>query len=334
MSQADLAHALGMKEQQIQRYEAERYRSISLQNYRRIAAVLGVELHAEIVNANDAWLRQITVPESPQFSERQTKAIMQHAKQRSWFEVPTSADEQQALLRDFINESNARLASPALLRTGLRTVDLKEDVALAAWRARVVQQAEAMSAAIDNQFDPLDISWVRDLIQSSVHSDGPVRAQNMLRDKGIAVVVEPQITGLRLDGAAFLVNGLPVIALTIRNDRVDNFWFTLLHELGHIFLHQQEGLVAGFFDEEIDSEKTDELELQANQFAGSILIPSERWRMSPARISKSPAPIEEFARQLGIHPAIVFGRVRKERGDYSLFADRLGSGQVRSQLLR
>ena len=32
-------------------------------------------------------------------------------------------------------------------------------------------------------------------------------------------------------------NGAPVAALTLRYDRLDNFWFTLLHELAHIALH-------------------------------------------------------------------------------------------------
>jgi HTH-type transcriptional regulator/antitoxin HigA len=57
MSQADLAETLGVREQQIQRYEAERYRSISVQNYRRIAATLGVELEARIKNSAQTWIK-------------------------------------------------------------------------------------------------------------------------------------------------------------------------------------------------------------------------------------------------------------------------------------
>jgi HTH-type transcriptional regulator/antitoxin HigA len=126
---------------------------------------------------------------------------------------------------------------------------------------------------------------------------------------------------------------MPIIGLTLRNDRIDNFWFTLFHELAHVYLHYLAGLAAGFFDEELEHEKTDGLEIEADQFASSMLIPPETWRLSPARISRSASPLEALAKQLGIHPAIVFGRVRKERNDYSIFSDRVGFGLVKTQLL-
>ena len=50
---------------------------------------------------------------------------------------------------------------------------------------------------------------------------------------------------------------------------------------------------------------------------------------SPARIAKSPEPLERLAAQLGIAPAIVFGRVRMERKNYTIFANKLGAGKVR-----
>src|SRR5262249_16467707 len=156
-----------------------------------------------------------------------------------------------------------------------------------------------------------------------------VRAVQLAMDKGIFIAIEPQLSGLNLDGAAFLLGGVPIIGLTLRNDRLDNFWFTLLHELAHVYLHYLAGLAAGFFDEELEKEKTDDLEVEADQFASSMLIPPEAWRLSPARISRSARAIDAFADQLGIHPAIVFGRVRKERNDYSIFSDRVGLGLVK-----
>jgi len=56
------------------------------------------------------------------------------------------------------------------------------------------------------------------------------------------------------------------------------------------------------------------------------------WKRSPARIAKTVAPIEALAKQLGIHPAIVFGRIRKERNDYAIFANKIGQGTVQRQL--
>jgi HTH-type transcriptional regulator/antitoxin HigA len=178
----------------------------------------------------------------------------------------------------------------------------------------------------------LDVSWLLELVRLSHLDDGPVRARDMLLDHGIVLVVEPHITGMKVDGAAFLVGDVPVIGMTLVRDALDNFWFTLLHEMGHVVLHYRTGLAAGFFDD-VTSTEVDEMESEANTFARNLLIPEELWSRSPARIAKTPGPIERLAQQLGIHPAIVFGRIRMERGDYSLFVNKIGRGLVRAQLM-
>ena len=178
-----------------------------------------------------------------------------------------------------------------------------------------------------------DINWLPDLVRLSPYTDGPLRARDLLEKKGIVLIAEPQIPGLTVDGAAFLYEGIPVIGMTIRKDTLDNFWFTLLHEIGHVILHYRTGLSIGFFDQ-LDAPSTDEQETEADLFSSNLLIPEERWKRSTARIAKSPEVIEKFASELGIHPAVVFGRIRKERRDYRIFSDRIGLGDVRKQLIR
>ena len=333
LSQAELANQLGMREQQIQRYESERYRSISLQNFKRVATVLGVQLDAIVDDKAAKPFRAMGVSHQPTIADAQLKVIIEHAKKFKWFEIPDEATEQRRAIAEYVSESHAAFGSPGLLRTGLKSLDLKDDALLAAWRARVIERANIASSEISTAFDHVDITWLAELVRLSVLTDGPARAISLAREKGIAVVIEPQLKGLRLDGAAFLSGGMPIIGLTVRHDRLDNFWYTLLHELAHVYLHYLAGLGAGFFDEELESEKTDELEIEADNFASSTLIPQEIWRLSPARISRTAGPIEGFASQLGIHPAIVFGRIRKERNNYSIFSDRVGFGLVRKQLL-
>jgi len=332
LSQSELAAKLGMREQQVQRYEAERYRSISLQNFRRIAAALGVEFQASLDINFDSWVSRLSFSEQPLVSGQQLKAITEHARKHRWFDVPEDESEQRRAINDYVRESHSRFGSPGLLRTGLRSLDLKDDAFHDVWRARIVARAEEAASTLEGAFDQLDISWLAEFVKLSVKDDGPIQAVKMARQKGILIVTEPQLAGLKLDGAAFLSGGIPIVGLTIRHDRIDNFWFTLLHEMAHVYLHYQAGLAAGFFDDDLDQDKADELEQEADQFASSMLIPTERWRLSTARISRVPGPAEQFAKQLGIHPAIVFGRIRRERGDYAIFADRVGSGKVRDQL--
>ena len=64
-----------------------------------------------------------------------------------------------------------------------------------------------------------------------------------------------------------------------------------------------------------------------------MLIPEERWKRSPARIAKSSGVVEKFADELGINPAILFGRIQKERENYAVFSNLIGRGQVRKYLI-
>lgn len=326
MSQAGLAERLGMREQQVQRYEADRYRSISLGNYRRIAAILGVQLEASVRDREPVdWLGSTS---REQIQGPQADKVAAHAVANGWV-APSTVNPIEAVL-ELIDDADENNVRAALLRTGLGTASWGDDLALAAWRARVASVAR--STPIDADFDPFDVSWIAELVRLSVLPDGPAKALDLVRSRGIKIVIERQLPGLKLDGAAFVVDGVPVVALTLRYDRIDYFWYTLLHELGHVFLHHQCGLASGFVDN-LDEGDLDEVESEANDFAASALVPPEAWRLSPARIAKSEAPIEQLAKSLGIHPAIIFGKIRHERSDYSLFSKRLGSGEVRKLFL-
>jgi HTH-type transcriptional regulator/antitoxin HigA len=321
-SQKDLAWRLGVKEQQVQRWEAERYGQISLKNYNRVAALLGVRLTADM-------------PDQPAFrgldkvidgvSKSEIKKILKHGRENGWF----AEDFTEAELRRYIAENRIDFGSPGLLRTGLNVVDHTEDVMLHAWRARVTARAREAFASVEDVHEPLELKWMPGLVRLSNETRGPLRAVEVLADRGIVLIVEPQVPGLKIDGAAFIVDGRPVIGMTVRTDTVDNFWFTLMHELAHVTLHFSTGLAVGFYDQTDQEASVDEQEEEANRFASNLLIPEERWRRSTARIAKSAAVIERFANELGIHPAIVFGRIRKERGEWSLFANKIGRNTVR-----
>lgn len=329
-SQRDLAWRLGVKEQQVQRYEADRYSSISMKNYARIAALLGVRLNAAI--EPDPQFRGLDMV-IDNVSKSDIKKILKHGRDNGWFGDDMTEDQ----LRRLIAENRIDFGSPTLLRTGLNVTDHSEDVLLHAWRARVATRASEIAATGVPRYNPAATGWLGKLPQLSIHGDGPKRARELLMANGIILVAERQIQGLAIDGAAFMINSVPVIGLTLRRDDIGNFWFSLLHEVGHVVLHRLTGLRGGFFDQfregATEQEDLDDQEAQADAFASNILIPDELWRRSPARIAKSPKVIEKFAKDVGIHPAIVYGRIRKERNDYSLFSQKIGGKTVRKQLI-
>lgn len=202
--------------------------------------------------------------------------------------------------------------------------------ALTAWQARVLEKAheENFRGRTKFQIDALNEAFFANLVGMSRHDDGPVRALDLLRDVGIAVVIEPHLPRTKLDGAAMLSSsGEPVIGLTLRFDKLDNFWFTLLHECVHVWRHlSNPGDV--FLDRIADKESNEEVEREANRLARDLLIPRSEWRSASVRQMPTKAGIVDFAGQLGIHPAIVAGRIQKEAENYALFADMVGRGEL------
>ncbi|WP_411901904.1 ImmA/IrrE family metallo-endopeptidase [Methylorubrum thiocyanatum] len=330
LTQKDLARKLGLKEQQIQRYEADRYRSISLSNFQRVARVLGLRWKPDLSPwSASGW------DVAQDISAVDVKKILKHARENQWFEGIDKSDSDEesfSYLHRDISDHIAKYGTPALLRTGLVSEDHSNDILLVAWKARVARVASSIIKDKKIEYCLVDATWLLHLVRLSKLPDGPAQARALLLEKGIVLVVERQIPGMKVDGAAFLVDGIPVVGLTLRRDTIDNFWFTLMHEVGHVLLHYRSGLNAGFFDD-MHENSLDEVEREANEFASNMLIPDEKWKRSPARISKAVGVIEKFANELGIHPAIVFGRIQKERDNYSIFSDMIGAGTVRSQLI-
>lgn len=331
LTQKELARKLGLKEQAIQRWEAEKYRSITLQNYQKVAQALGVTWRLqEAPPLTEKWGLSYDV------TPADLNKVIRHARANGWFDGNiTSDDNGSATLFRYINDHVTRYGTPSLLRTGLGVISRKDDWSVLSWKAEVTRRAEKIIEKMKPRYRPIDVSWLVELVQLSQREDGPKLAQALLLEHGIVLIAEPQIAGMKIDGAAFLADDVPVIGLTLRTNTLDNFWFTLLHEVAHVVLHYRTGLSAGFFDEDASmySDGIDGFEAEANEFAANLLIPEHIWTRSPARIAKSSEPIEKLADRLKIHPAIIFGRIRMERKDYSIFSNKLGRGLAQRQLL-
>ena len=233
----------------------------------------------------------------------------------------------------FVTRAVGGGAAPALLRkTRTERTNIKTDfAAVHAWCAAVLlrSESETTSGAFDQQaVTKFDV--VRALANLSVHSDGPRRAKAMLSDLGIILVILPHLPGTHLDGAALRRprDGTPVIALTLRRDRIDNFWFTLLHELAHVAFHLTDDRT--YILDDLDISSSEEIENEADLLARTALIPDDKWSAWDRKGTyTSIADIQSFARQMGVSPAIVAGRWQMTHRDYRKFSKLLGHGTVR-----
>ena len=329
LTQKDLALRLDMKEQQVQRYEKEHYASASLERLVEIADALGVafqfELTLEKPNTNQNKKDRPNID----LSKLPNKAI----RERGWLKSinpNVSKSDLSSVLEAFIAPAVSNL-TPALLRQGRRLNTDLDDYALLAWKARIIWKARSEERSV-NAPNFSDLSWLKTFKEFTYQERGPALAVEYLRTKGILVLFEGHLPKTQLDGAALLVDDrIFTIALTLRHDRLDNFWFVLLHELGHIIQHRESGLQAGFFDND-EVQAVDKLEQEADEFAKSTLLPAEFWLSSLIRFTQSEEQIVEFSKENHISAAIIAGWIRRERADYSIFKDLVGYGKVRNIL--
>ncbi len=234
----------------------------------------------------------------------------------------------EELVQGFISNVGVEFGSSAFRRTlGGDAYSPATKYALYAWLARVIQKARERKSTLGSfDRDQFSATFMRELAQLSWFERGPVLAVEYLEKHGIAVVIEPHLKGTLLDGAAMQdEGGTPIVGLTLRFDRLDNFWFTLLHEVAHIWKHVDREET---FLDNLDSSSEDRREVEANRIAKEALIPRVAWKRSEAYLNPSNLTIDMLSRELKIHPAIIAGRLRKERENYTIFNDLVGHGQV------
>ena len=201
--------------------------------------------------------------------------------------------------------------------------------ALEAWCAAVLLQATEVKLPKKKKYER-GAEQARELAKISTFDDWPKRVKKALADQGIIFIVLDHLPGTYVDGAAMCRHdGAPVIALTLRHNRLDNFWFTLLHEYAHVACHLT-GETTIILDD-LDVKSSDGIEAEADQFARNALIPEKLWNQHSSP-DMSIEDVIELAEKACVHLAIVAGRWRWEHGDYRRFSRLLGGGEVRDVL--
>jgi HTH-type transcriptional regulator/antitoxin HigA len=135
----------------------------------------------------------------------------------------------------------------------------------------------------------------------------------ILADAGIRFVIVEFLAGSKIDGAAFWLNDIPVIAMSLRFDRVNNFWFVLRHEIEHV-LHRDGSVI-------VDVELTERLqrkddlppeEVRADDAAAEFVVPKADLDSFITRVRPlySEQRILLFAKRIGVHPGLVVGQLQ------------------------
>lgn len=209
-----------------------------------------------------------------------------------------------------------RLRAP-MHQSGSRLMD---DYALLTWQFAVIKKSRKINFKSAYVKGSLTDERLKEVARLSRFEQGPRLAQEFLADLGIALVFENHFKKTYLDGAAMVDGDRPVVALTLRHDRLDNFWFALLHELMHVKEHlgPDRSFIADNLEDKIHQQSQEERE--ADEGAREILIPRAEWVASDLSNSPTMNAAIALANKLRIHPTIVAGRVRFESGNWRLLS--------------
>jgi HTH-type transcriptional regulator/antitoxin HigA len=332
LTQRELGDMIGVKEQQIQRYEASLYSGASLRRLNEIAKALRLNIR-ELAQIEE---RPIKPGSSPPNELDWSRFPAKEMYRRNWFEgfdgtLGAVLDQSNSYVRNYI-QSVFNEPARALYRRRIRNGSAIDQYALLAWECRILKLAQKEN--IRTTFNDKDLTdqWIANLVNQSKEPDGPIRARKMLRDIGIPLIIEPHLSKTHIDGAALLYQGKPVIGMTLRYDRIDNFWFVLLHELFHILKHLKEGEFDSIIDD-LEAASDDDIEQEADKLAREALIPSEVWNQAICRFVRTNRSVRIQASELRINPGIVAGRIRFETNNYTILNDLVGYGEVRKHFL-
>jgi HTH-type transcriptional regulator/antitoxin HigA len=214
----------------------------------------------------------------------------------------TGLSAQERAVRDLLGVSSLdevpRFAMAAR-RTNQRAALTPPQVA---WLACVRRAAGQLHVA---PFDPAGLLAVAERLTRTVRQPADlVRLPKRFAEVGVRLVHVARFDKSKIDGAAYRDGDGPVIALSGRIARFDSLLFTLLHEIAHIHA----GHVGYVIDDDIESPSTTASEAAADGLAN-------RWALAEPLIINAPisrAKVLGCAERLGVHPAVVVGRLHHD----------------------
>ncbi len=197
-----------------------------------------------------------------------------------------------------------------------------------AWLYRVRQIAEGMIVPPYSTKAMLDaMKQLRGLLASAEEAR---KAPRILAEAGVRLVVVESIPGAKIDGVCFWLDDFnPVIGLTMRYDRLDNFWFVLRHECEHVI--RGDGRSGVTVDIELEKDlagvgpEVEAQERAANEAAAEFCVPQKTLKQFIAR--KDPIFLERdilaFSRMLRVHPGLIAGQLQHATARYERFRNHL-----------
>lgn len=236
---------------------------------------------------------------------------------RGWIEASESLDVLETRFAAFFGMDNLDTAPKFHSYAARRTTynEVEQSPMLTAWLHRAKQLARGLSTA---KFTAKSADAAIAQLKPLLANPEDIRdVPRVLAEAGIRFVLVEPFPGMKVDGVCFWLDGnSPVIAMTLRFDRIDNFWFVLMHELRHVANRDGQSGNA-IVDENLGAEGNagdkPEFEVKADNEASETIIPATVLNDFVLRVAPlySEQRIVGFAARIGVHPGIVVGQLHK-----------------------
>jgi HTH-type transcriptional regulator/antitoxin HigA len=282
-------------------------RSLSLEMIRAVEAGLGIP--AKVL---------IQKPKAAVFEDWDDSLVTEMSKRGYFADAIFNGANKADLLSAFFGSQTPQLASFAWRKTPSRLTVGSDEQSQTAWAQYIQLKASAIKPLHPYKLGSVNLPFMQEVIRLSVLPDGPVKAQHLLLEKGIRLVIAEKLPKAKVDGVTIINNGMPIIGMSLRFDRVDNFWFTLLHELAHLSMSDDSEPDAIFFDdlENRQVASLDNDEVKVDKLAQEAIVPESKWAISPAKIIPSAMAAESLAKEMNIHVAVIAGYMRYKHKNY------------------
>ncbi|PHY14128.1 addiction module antidote protein, HigA family [Caulobacter sp. B11] len=324
-SQRDLAYILGTPEQAVNLILAGK-RGISPEMAKALGTAFDVhaDLFANLQRAYDMSRARDPDPSVGRRARLQSAYPVREMIKRGWLE-DTDAALLEAQMACFFEVANSN-EIPHMEHAARKTAYDESPPAQVAWLFRVRQIAR--STPVGKYSEAALREALPRLRALMIDPQEARHVPRILAECGVRLIFVERLPNAKIDGVCLWLNKQsPVIGMSLRHDRIDNFWFVLRHEIEHVL--RKDGQSKPIIDVDLDDTNSSEPlppeEIAANAAAAEFCIPEKEISLFIAR--KSPFFAERdivgFSKRLQIHPGLVVGQIQKKTKRWDLLRKHL-----------
>jgi HTH-type transcriptional regulator/antitoxin HigA len=322
-SQLDLAFILDIEETALNKIIKGKT-GISLEMSKALAEAFNVDPDF-FANLQKAYNMAHTAAPDPAIARRaalQNVFPVREMIKREWLR-DADADSLETQLVNFFRAANTNEVLQIRHAAKKTNADEPATPTQLAWLYRVMQIAEAMpSKPYSERALKAAVTELKQLMNDP---EGIRHVPRILMECGVRFVVVEGLPNAKIDGVCLWLDPqTPVIGLSSRYDRIDNFWFVLMHEIAHV-LHRH-GKDEPIIDVELEQDRAMDVDTNnaqervANRDAAENCISQHEMMTFIARKDPffSERDIVGFAHRMHVHPGIVVGQIQKRTKRWEL----------------